>query len=71
MVGKPVAKDRLHIVLDGRPDLCVSLTHVEILSFTFDVGHLTFDVLFLPVISDDAFQGCGVIDPFDQARISA
>jgi hypothetical protein len=54
MVCKPVAKDGLHIVLDGWPDLGVSFSHVHLLRFPLDVVHLTLDVLFFPVLSDNA-----------------
>ena len=70
VVCEPVAQYRLDVLLDFVPNLGVSVAHTQVCGFFLDFLHLTFDVILLPVVADDAFEGIGVLDPFDEARVA-
>ena len=71
MVREPIAEHRLDVFFHLVPDLGVGVALAQILRLLLDLLHLSLDVVLFPVVADDAFQGIGVLDPLNQARVSA
>ena len=67
---KPIAENRLDILLDLIPDLCVRLTLSQVLRLLLDLLHLTLDVVLLPVVPYNTLQCVSVLDPLNQTCVS-
>ena len=53
VVCKPVTKNRLDVLFDLVPDFSVSIALAKISCFLLDLLHLTFDVILLPVVTNN------------------
>ena len=70
VVCKPVTKNRLDVLFDLVPDFGMSIALAKISCLLLDLLHLTFYVIFLPVVTNYTLQRVSVLDPFNQAGVT-
>ena len=71
MVCDPVSENRFHVLLKLAPNLGMGLTLLLLCRLLLDILHLTLDVILFPVVSDNALQGLGVLNPLYKTSVSA
>jgi hypothetical protein len=70
VVSETVAKNGFCFLHHSLPDIGMSVAHLHLLRFPYDVSNLTLDVLLLPVVTYDVFECVRVVDPLNHACVS-